>query len=123
MARTLLVATIAIGAIYWTGVDCQALGAWTAWSSSSAVVAATRPLLARALKTTDVCVLSVRSSRSQVVAGTNVDVVFEGCSVSAGANVGECVQPCPTPRQFLARVFDQPWTGTTRLLSLVQTGR
>lgn len=88
------------------------LGGW----STAAITPGTRAVLVQALSTTNVCVDSIISVRSQVVAGTNYEFRINGCR---GLRGGNCVRAsCVAPRTFVVNVFDQPWTRTTRVMSV-----
>jgi hypothetical protein len=89
------------------------LGGWTA----AAVTPDSRAVLARALSTTNVCVNSIWSLRTQVAAGTNYEFQIDGCRGEEG---GSCARPCASPRRFLVRVFEQPWTHTTLLTAVAE---
>ncbi|EGZ16604.1 hypothetical protein PHYSODRAFT_443322, partial [Phytophthora sojae] len=82
------------------------LGGW----SAAPVTPDTRAALVRALSKTSVCVNSILSARSQVVAGTNYEFQIDGCR---GLRGGDCSSACKSPRRFSVSVFDQPWTHTT----------
>ncbi|POM57306.1 Hypothetical protein PHPALM_38198 [Phytophthora palmivora] len=75
--------------------------------SPATVTPQARAVLERALIGSDLTVTKVLSVRSQVVAGTNYEFEVEGSSVSNNAT------------RFVIKVFDQPWTHTTELKSVV----
>ncbi|EGZ16608.1 hypothetical protein PHYSODRAFT_498081 [Phytophthora sojae] len=64
--------------------------------------------LERALVGSDLTVTTILSVRSQVVAGTNYEFEVEGSSASHNQ-----------VSRFLVKVFDQPWTNTTELTSVI----
>ncbi|RMX67590.1 hypothetical protein KXD40_002735 [Peronospora effusa] len=80
------------------------LGGW----SPAAITPKVHAALERALVGSDLVVSKVLSVRSQVVAGTKYEFEVEGSSASHGQVF-----------RFLVQVFDQPWTNTTKLLSIV----
>ncbi|RLN74257.1 hypothetical protein BBJ28_00009015 [Nothophytophthora sp. Chile5] len=82
------------------------VGGW----SPAAVTPEARAVLERALATTDMRVTTIHSVRTQVVAGTNYEFEVEGCRSEQDA----------TARRFVVRVFDQPWTSTTRVTSIAE---
>ncbi|ETI36673.1 hypothetical protein F443_17231 [Phytophthora nicotianae P1569] len=89
--------------------DEQLYGGW----SSAAITPDTRAVLLQALSTTNVCVSSIVSVRSQVVAGTNYEFRIDGCR---GVRGGDCASvSCVSPRALVVNVFDQPLTRTTRV--------
>lgn len=87
------------------------LGGW----SRIAPTPDTRATLLQALSSTDTCVRSIVSVRAQVVAGMNYDFEIDGCRHVRG---GSCRGFCSTPGRFVIRVFDQPWTRTTSVVSI-----
>ena len=80
------------------------LGGW----SPAAITPGVHAILERALVGSDLVVTKVLSVRSQVVAGTKYEIEVEGSSASHDQ-----------VSQFLVQVFDQPWTHTTQLKSIV----
>ncbi|GMF43418.1 unnamed protein product [Phytophthora fragariaefolia] len=80
------------------------VGGW----SSGTVTPEARAALERALIGSDLTVTTILSVRSQVVAGTNYEFEVEGSSTSQNH-----------VNRFLVKVFDQPWTNTTQLTSVV----
>ncbi|KAG6964313.1 hypothetical protein JG687_00006040 [Phytophthora cactorum] len=87
-------------------------GGW----SSAAITPDTRAVLLQALSTTNVCVSSIVSVKSQVVAGTNYEFRINGCRGMRGGNCAR--SSCKSPRALVVSVFDQPWTRTTRVVSV-----
>ncbi|RLN48270.1 hypothetical protein BBJ28_00000790 [Nothophytophthora sp. Chile5] len=82
------------------------VGGW----APAAVTPEARAVLERALASTDMSVTAVRSVRTQVVAGTNYEFEVEGTRGGQDA----------TARRFVVRVFDQPWTSTTRVTAIAE---
>ncbi|KAG6615750.1 protease inhibitor EpiC4 [Phytophthora cinnamomi] len=80
------------------------LGGWV----PNVVTPEARAALQRALVGSDLTVTTILSVRSQVVAGTNYEFEVEGLSASYSQ-----------VSRFLVKVFDQPWTNTTELTSVV----
>ncbi|KAG6969229.1 hypothetical protein JG688_00005397 [Phytophthora aleatoria] len=87
-------------------------GGW----SSAAITPDTRAVLLQALSTTNVCVSSIVSVKSQVVAGTNYEFRINGCRGMRGGNCARSL--CKSPRALVVSVFDQPWTRTIRVESV-----
>ncbi|KAG7381789.1 Ankyrin repeat domain-containing protein 27 [Phytophthora pseudosyringae] len=77
------------------------------FSPATEVTPEARAALDRALAGSDLTVANVVSVRSQVVAGTNYEFDVEGSSASLNGV------------RFIVKVFDQPWTSTTELKSVV----
>ncbi|KAE9048195.1 hypothetical protein PR003_g765 [Phytophthora rubi] len=84
--------------------EIMIVGGW----STGVVTPEARAALERALVGSDLTVNTILSVRSQVVAGTNYEFEVEGSSASHNQ-----------VSRFLVKVFDQPWTSTTELTSVV----
>ncbi|KAG2821919.1 hypothetical protein PC116_g15856 [Phytophthora cactorum] len=80
--------------------------------SPATVTPEARAALDRALQGSDLTVTNVLSVRSQVVAGTNYEFEVEGSSASHN-----------DVTRFVVKVFNQPWTNTTQLTSVVAAPR
>ncbi|GLD92207.1 hypothetical protein PINS_up000740 [Pythium insidiosum] len=67
------------------------------------------------------CYVDVLGLWAQVVAGFNYDYDILACVVSVAENgQGKCASACAAPSRYLVRVFEQEWTDTLQIESILE---